>query len=154
MIEEIFPQCLSDNDDPLSYVLFWGSIVNKIKQNANTYEDMISNVQQQRTMTICQFIERLKLNKSISILSFSEEFGIEVDHIMHELEAINKRFGIIGIVDKNGNFVYISIDMIKKAIQFGESIGRVPCPSSAVNISTLRVESVDKRNLDEHVTCI
>jgi hypothetical protein len=154
MIEEIFPQCLSEDDDPLSYVLFWGSIVNKIKQTAFTYEDMISSVQQQRTITIYQLIERLKLNKSISILSLSEEFGIEVDHIMHELEAINKRFGIIGIVDNNGNFVYISIDMIKQAIQFGESIGRVPCPRSAINISTLRVESVDERNLDEHVTCI
>lgn len=121
MIEEIFPQSLSEDDDPLSYVLFWGLIVNKIKQTANTYEEMVSMVSSVRPMTIFQLIERLKLNRSISILSLSDEFGIEVDHIMHELEAI----GIIGIVDNNGNFVYISMDMIKQAIQFGESIERV-----------------------------
>lgn len=44
MIEEIFPQSLSEDDDPLSYVLFWGLIVNKIKQTANTYEEMVSMV--------------------------------------------------------------------------------------------------------------
>lgn len=101
-------------------------------------------------MTIFQLIERLKLNRSISILSLSDEFGIEVDHIMHELEAI----GIIGIVDNNGNFLYISMVMIKQAIQFGGSIERVQCPSSRMNISTLRMESVEEKNADEHITCI
>jgi len=153
MIEEIFPQSLSEDDDPLSYVLFWGLIVNKIKQTANTYEEMVSMVSCVQPMTIFQLIERLKSNRSISILSLSDEFGIEVDHIMHELEAINKRFGIIGIVDNNGNFVYISMDMIKQAIQFGESIERVQCPSSRMNISTLRMESVEEKNSDEHITC-
>lgn len=71
---------------------------------------------------------------------------------MHELEAINKRFGITSIVDNNGNFVYISMD-IKQAIQFGESIERVQCPSSRMNISTLWMESVEEKNSDEPITC-
>ena len=46
------------------------------------------------------------------------------------------------------------MDMIKQAIQFGESIERVQCPSSRMNISTLRMESVEEKNSDKHITCI
>lgn len=128
-LEEVFPRSVN-NKDALSDFLFWESIVNNIKRKANSYDDMKSTAQHLRKVTIRQFIERLKENGSVPVAALADEFGITVPDTLYELEGINKRFGIIGVVDTDGNFVYISMEMIKKAIEFGESAGRVPCPGS------------------------
>ncbi|KAL3786453.1 hypothetical protein ACHAW5_008231 [Stephanodiscus triporus] len=128
-LEEVSPQSVN-NKDALSDFLFWESIVNNIKRKSNSYDEMKSTAQHLRKVTIRQFIERLKENGSVPVATLADEFGITVPDTLYELEGINKRFGIIGVVDTDGNFVYISMEMIKKAIEYGELAGRVPCPSS------------------------
>jgi len=53
---------------------------------------------------------------------------ISVEQALMELENINKEHGIIGVIDAKGNFVYVSMEMIKKAIQVGRNAGRVLLP--------------------------
>jgi hypothetical protein len=86
--------------------------------------------QKLRRVTIRQFIERLIENGSVPIVALADEFGMTVPDTLYELEVINKRFGIIGIFDSDGNFVFISMEMIMKEIEFGKLSGRVPFPGS------------------------
>mmetsp|Transcript_36234 Transcript_36234/g.76145 ORF Transcript_36234/g.76145 Transcript_36234/m.76145 type:complete len:97 (+) Transcript_36234:727-1017(+) len=50
---------------------------------------------------------------------------ISVEQALMELENINKEHGIIGVIDAKGNFVYVSMEIMKKAIQVGRDAGRV-----------------------------
>ena len=128
-LEEIFPRSL-DEKDALSDVLFWESLVKNIKRKASSNDVMFFAAQKLRRVTIRQFIERLIENGSVPILALADEFGMTVPDTLYELEVINKRFGIIGIVDSDGNFVFISMEMIMKEIEFGKLSGRVPFPGS------------------------
>ena len=128
-LEEIFPRSL-DEKDALSDVLFWESLVKNIKRKASSNDVMCFAAQKLRRVTIRQFIERLIENGSVPMVALADEFGMTVPDTLYELEVINKRFGIIGIVDSDGNFVFISMEMIMKAIEFGTLSGRVPFPGS------------------------
>ena len=128
-LEEIFPRSLNEKD-ALSDVLFWESLVKNIKRKASSNDVMFFAARKLRRVTIRQFIERLRENGSVPIVALADEFGMTVPDTLYELEVINKRFGIIGIVHTDGNFVFISVEMLKKAIEFGELSGRVPCPGS------------------------
>jgi hypothetical protein len=128
-LEEIFPRSL-DEKDALSDVLFWESLVKNIKRKASSNDVMCFAAQKLRRVTIRQFIERLIENGSVPMVALADEFGMTVPDTLYELEVINKRFGIIGIVDSDGNFVFISMEMIMKAIEFGKLSGRVPFPGS------------------------
>ncbi|KAL7531197.1 hypothetical protein ACHAXR_003891 [Thalassiosira sp. AJA248-18] len=127
-VEEIYPRS-SDENDPLSESLFWESIVKNIKEKTNSSGEIISIVEQLPKMTIREFIERLKQNGSVPIASLADEFRIAVPQALAELEKINNQHGIVGISDANsGSFIYVSMEMIKEAIQYGEDAGRVSCP--------------------------
>jgi hypothetical protein len=126
-LEEIFPRSLNEKD-ALSDVLFWESLVKNIKRKTSSNDVMCFAARKLRRVTIRQFIERLKENRSVPIVELADEFGMTVPDTLYELEVINKRFGIIGIVDTDGNFVFISMEKIMKAIEFGKLSGRVPCP--------------------------
>ena len=134
-VEEMYPKSADEkSDDPLYKYLFWESTVKVIKEKTITAssEEMISSTIDhclQKRMTICEFIERLKQNGSVSIAALADQFSISIPQVLMELETLNQQFGIIGIVDaKNGSFVYVSLDMIQEAVQFGRDQGRVPCP--------------------------
>ena len=125
---EIFPRRKNVND-AFSEFLFWESIMKKIKEKANSYDEMISSAHQMPKMTIREFVERLKQNGSVSIATLADEFGgISVPEVLIELENINKQHGIIGVPDANGNFVYVSTEMIKLAIKLGNDAGRISYP--------------------------
>jgi len=125
---EIFPRRRNEND-ALSEFLFWESIMKKIKERKSSYDEMVSNAHQMPKMTIREFVERLEQNGSISITTLADEFGgISVPEALIELENINKQHGIIGVPDAKGNFVYVSMEMIKLAIKLGQDTGRLSYP--------------------------
>lgn len=125
--EEIYPRSTNEND-ALSESLFWEPIAKNIMQNTNSPDEIIALVENMPKMTVGKFIERLQQNGSVSITTLADEFGISVPEAMDELDGMNKKHGIIGIVDASGNFVYVSMEMIKEAIRIGQDAGRTPCP--------------------------
>ena len=126
-LEEIFPRTTNVND-ALSEILFYDHLVENIKQQAQSSDAIMSMVEQMPKITIREFIERLKEHGSVSITNLADEFGITVSQALNELDDMNKQHGVIGIPDSKGNFIYISMDMIEKAIHLGQEAGRVPCP--------------------------
>ena len=130
-VEDVFPQRANVND-ALSEYIFRESIVKNIKQmDVSNDDEMISIANQIPKMTIHEFVERLKQNGSIAISSLADEFDITEQECLDQLECINKQHGIIGIVDSNGCFVYVSMEMIKEAIKLGNDLGRIVCPKSS-----------------------
>jgi len=125
--EEIYPRSTNEND-ALSESLFWEPIAKNIMQNTNSPDEIIALVENMPKMTVGKFIERLQQNGSVSITTLADEFGISVPEAMDELDGMNKKHGIIGIVDASGNFVYVSMEMIKEAMRIGQDAGRTPCP--------------------------
>ena len=129
-IEDIFPQ-RANKDDALSEYLFWETIMKKMKQEMETNDnDDDDDIRIPKMVTIHDFVERLKQTGSVSVASLAEEFGITVPEALEELESMNQQHGIIGVLDSKGNFVYVSLDMIKEAIKIGQEAGRVECPIS------------------------
>lgn len=129
-IEDIFPR-RANKDDALSEYLFWETIMKKMKQEMETNDnDDDDDIRIPKMVTIHDFVERLKQTGSVSVASLAEEFGITMLEVLGELESMNQQHGIIGVLDSKGNFVYVSLDMIKEAIKIGQDAGRVECPIS------------------------
>jgi len=126
--EDVFPKCENEHD-ALSEFLFWesmraSSIMKNVKQNERS-DEIISIAQQFPKVTIREFIERLKINGSVSIATLADEFGISVPEAMDELENnINKKHGVVGI-PYDGCFVYVSLEMIEEAVKLGKDLGRI-----------------------------
>jgi len=126
-LEDVFPRRMSKND-MLSGILFWESITKNIKDKNSHDETILSKAQQLPKMTIREFINQLKENGSVSIAALADEFGISVEQALMELENINKQHGIVGVIDAKGNFLYVSMEMINKAIEVGLDAVRVSLP--------------------------
>ena len=129
-VEDVFPQRANVND-ALSEYIFREYIVKNIKQMDVSKDEMISIANQIHKMTIHEFVERLKQDGSIAISSLADEFDITEQECLDQLEGINKQHGIIGVVDSNGCFIYVSMEMIKEAIKLGNDLGRIVCPKSS-----------------------
>lgn len=110
-IEEIFPQRL-DIDDPLSDVIFWDAITREIKSRREgddpvSMDELISQCEaaQSRTMTIREFLERLEVDGSVSIIDLADEHGISIADALVEIERWNDAYNKCGIVDSCGRYV-------------------------------------------------
>ncbi|KAL7487615.1 hypothetical protein ACHAW6_013671 [Cyclotella cf. meneghiniana] len=131
-LEDIFPP-REQSDDPMSDYLFWQSISANYKDDPQRFlEDAV----QSRIMTIRDFIAKLEKHRSVSIAALADEFGITITNVRNDLEKLNAQYGIIGLMDNNGNFVYVSREMIAKAVQMGKDMGRV---SSCLDESVVAV---------------
>eukprot|EP00581_Thalassiosira_minuscula_P017169 CAMPEP_0183722868 /NCGR_PEP_ID=MMETSP0737-20130205/14696_1 /TAXON_ID=385413 /ORGANISM="Thalassiosira miniscula, Strain CCMP1093" /LENGTH=297 /DNA_ID=CAMNT_0025953113 /DNA_START=15 /DNA_END=905 /DNA_ORIENTATION=+ len=99
-LEQLFPR-REKHDDPLSEFLFWESTLKRMKDSAVSYEEMLLSAERQMPqITICEFIQRLQKNGSVSIAALADELGgISIPEALVELENINKRHGIVGILD-------------------------------------------------------
>jgi myosin heavy subunit len=122
-IEDVFHQ--REGADPMDEILFWHPLTSKYKDNPQRFLDDSVHL---KKMTIGTFIHKLQTNGSVSIASLADKYGIPMDQVISELERLNKLHGIIGIVDKNGDFVYVSREMIEEAVEMGKKMGRIPYP--------------------------
>ena len=115
MVEDIFPQRL-DNNDPLSDIIFWKSIISSIKsrQHDDTLSDELISQLQSRTMTIREFIERVEFDGSVSIIDLADEWDVSISDAMREIEQLKELYNISGVVDSSGNY---SIRKVKAAFR-------------------------------------
>jgi len=122
-LEDIFPP-REQSDDPMSDYLFWQAISANYKDDPQRFLD---DDVQLKVMTIRNFIDKLEQHGSVSIAALADEFGITITNVRNELEKLNGQYGIIGLMDNNGNFCYVSREMIAKAVQMGKDMGRISC---------------------------
>lgn len=129
----VFPRKENDQD-PLSEYLFWESIISKLKNklNSSNFEDQLRL--ESRKMTINAFLQVLQTAQSIPIVSLANEFGITIPEVLEELEKLNQRFGIVGLHDGQGQFVYVSKEMIEEAVLVGKREGKI-IPPNLMNVS-------------------
>lgn len=104
-VEDLFPQRL-DNNDPLSDIIFWKSIISSIKsrQHDDTLSDELISQLQSRTMTIREFIERVEFDGSVSIIDLADEWDISISDALREIEQLKELYNISGVVDSSGNY--------------------------------------------------
>ena len=110
MVEDIFPQRL-DNNDPLSDIIFWKSIISSIKsrQHDDTLSDELISQLQSRTMTVREFIERVEFDGSVSIIDLADEWDISISDALNEIEQLKELYNISGVVDSSGNYSIMKI---------------------------------------------
>lgn len=127
-IELLFPRRENENDS-LSEYLFWESIVrNKKTDGSSSNQDNHLQDLQFNKMTIRNFIRNLQQCGSVSIMALADEFGISILEALEELDNLNQQFGVIGLHDGQGQFVYVSKAMIEKAIVVGNKSGIIVSP--------------------------
>ncbi|KAL7545610.1 hypothetical protein ACHAWF_008966, partial [Thalassiosira exigua] len=137
-LEEIFPR-RANEDDALSEFLFWEPLVENIRQkDCLSSGEIMAVVQSTPKMTVGEFIERLKQTGSVSIAALSDHFGITIPEALVELENVNKRHGIIGIPDAKGAFIYVSMDMIRQAVQSGNNAKRISASMEELTTSAIK----------------
>lgn len=122
-LEEILPLGEEGSSDPLDVYLFHGIITRKYKDNPQQFFDDSIDI---KTMTIRAFIKKLQKAGFVSIAAIADDFGITSEEVINGLKELNDIHGIIGVFDE-GNFVYVSIDMIERAMQMVRSVGKITC---------------------------
>jgi hypothetical protein len=123
-LDDIFPLRGAGTTDPLSNHLFHQSITRKYKNSPQLFLD---DGMQSKMLTVRAFVDNLQMTGSASLSVLADEFGITIDEVCDELKGLNSMHGVIGVINK-GNFVYISKEMIRMAVEMGKKMGRVPCP--------------------------
>ncbi|KAL3777450.1 hypothetical protein ACHAWO_006804 [Cyclotella atomus] len=123
-LDDIFPLRTAGTNDPLNNHLFHESITRKYKDNMQMFLD---DGMQSKIRTVGDFIDEIQLTGSASLSELADEFGIAIDEVCDELKGLNDIHGVIGVFDQ-GNFVYVSKEMIEMAVVMGKKMGRVPCP--------------------------
>ena len=108
-VETLFPRRL-DNNDPLSDILFWETIVRSIKDTAVSTDELISRclTAKSKSVTFREFIERVECGGSISIIDLADEFEISIPDALIEIALWNEVYNICGIVD-SGYFAIIPL---------------------------------------------
>eukprot|EP00804_Cyclotella_cryptica_P005640 CCRYP_000036-RA/>CCRYP_000036-RA protein AED:0.00 eAED:0.00 QI:224/-1/1/1/-1/1/1/41/319 len=122
-LDDLFPQ-IEQSNDPMSDYLFRQSISEKYRDDPQRFLDDVIPL---KLMTIRNFIDKLQRHGSVSLALLGDEFGITIKDVRHELDKLNKQYGILGLIDQKGNFVYVSREMITKATQMGREMGRISC---------------------------
>ncbi len=128
-LDQMFP-IKENEEDPLSEYLFWESIMSNLKNHVDSsnYEDRMMELEP-RKMTIHAFLQKLQNHKCIPIASLAHEFGITIPEVLKELQKLNLRYGIVGLHDGEGRFVYISKKMIEEAILSAKREGKILPPN-------------------------
>ena len=122
-IEDIFPRGKEGSADPFDMHLFHEIITRKYKDNPQHFLDDSIYL---KIMTIRSFIDKLQKAGSISIAEIADDFRITCEEVINGLTELNDIHGVIGVIDE-GKFVYVSVDMIERAVQVGKSVGKIKC---------------------------
>ena len=123
-IDEIFPRRLVGSSDALDEYLFYESITELYKDSPQQFLDDSIHL---KIMTIRTFIINLQTYGSVSLTALAGDFGMSSEDVCRELNRLNDIHGLIGFIDKD-HFVYVSLDMIKLAMELGAKMGKIPSP--------------------------